>query len=218
MHLTGVFAGGLTLLGPEGQLSGIVKRALGARVRVERDGLAGDEHADPRVHGGPEKAVHQYAVAHYARLAAAFPSAAAGLVPGSLGENLSAPGMDEHDVCIGDIYTVGSAVLQVSQPRRPCWKINHRFDVERLSVHIAEHRMTGWYYRVLVPGEIGVGDTIALRDRPDGRFTIDRFWRVQADHRPDPDELEALAAVPGLAPEWCERFAHRVFWLRANRP
>jgi MOSC domain-containing protein YiiM len=140
--------GALRILEPEGQRTGLFKEPV-ARVVVRRFGLVGDHQADRRYHGGPEKAVHQYPPDHYPRLAARFPAAASHAVPGALGENLVSAGMTERTVCIGDRYQMGEAELEVSQPRTPCWKINHRFGEADLSRFLLAERMTGWYYRVI---------------------------------------------------------------------
>ncbi|QID17346.1 MOSC domain-containing protein [Nitrogeniibacter mangrovi] len=211
-----VFAGGMGVLAPEGQRSGIFKRRIAGPARVEAHGIVGDEHGDPRVHGGPEKAVHQYAADNYAHLAQAFPQCSNALVPGSLGENLSALHLTERNVHIGDIFRAGSTVLQVSQPRSPCWKISHRFGIERMSMHVAQTRITGWYYRVIEPGLIQQGDEMRLLDRQTERFSIDQFWQVQSSHRPALDDLLELAAVPGLAEDWKRRLIERVKWLRKH--
>ncbi|WP_408596857.1 MOSC domain-containing protein [Pseudomonas sp. PLMAX] len=208
-----VFAGGLGVLEPEGQRTGIFKQRRAGPVRVELHGIVGDQHGDTRVHGGPEKAVHQYAAQNYSRLAQAFVPSAGQLVAGSLGENISAFGLSELNVHIGDVFRVGSSVLQVSQPRSPCWKINHRFDAEHMSMFVARERITGWYYRVLEPGFLEAGDPIELLERHDERFSIDQFWQVQLSHRPVIDDLLALAASPGLSADWKRRLGERAKWL-----
>jgi MOSC domain-containing protein YiiM len=208
-----VFAGGLGVLKPEGQTTGMFKRRISGPARVEPHGIVGDQHADPRVHGGPEKAVHHYAAQHYADIAQAFTQCAAQLVAGSLGENISARGLSERTVHIGDVWRIGSSVLQVSQPRSPCWKINHRFDAERLSMFVARERITGWYYRVLQPGLIEAGDAIELLERHTEQFSVDRFWEVQLSHRPLIEDLLALSTTPGLAEDWQRRLAERAKWL-----
>ena len=213
-----LFAGGLRSLEPEGQRTGIFKRQLAGPARVSHHGIEGDEHGDLRVHGGPEKAVHHYAAQHYASLAQAFPASASALVPGSLGENLSTHGLSERDVHLGDVFRVGGCVLQVSQPRSPCWKIDHRFDARRMSVHIARQRITGWYYRVIEPGVVAPGDRLALHDRQTDRFSIDLFWQVQLAHRPHLDDLQRLIALPGLAQDWKRRLSERVKWLCGHGP
>jgi MOSC domain-containing protein YiiM len=212
-----IFAGGLGYLEREGQRSGIFKRRIVGPVRVEALGIVGDEHGDPRIHGGPEKAVHHYAAQNYERIALEFRQCAEALIPGRLGENISAFGLSERNVHIGDIFQVGTALLQVSQPRSPCWKINHRFGVERMSMHIAQERITGWYYRVVRPGIMEAGDAIELLERQTERFSIDEFWQVQLSHRPSIDELAEIMAIPGLAPEWKRRLEDREKWLRARQ-
>ena len=211
--LDAIHAGGLVSLEPEGQRSGIVKQRRDGPVRVERLGLVGDEQADTRVHGGPEKAVHHYAADHYPQLARSFATATTPFAPGSLGENLSSLGLTEVNVHIGDVYRAGTVVLQVSQPRSPCWKINHRFGNERLSRFIANQRITGWYYRVLEAGVLEAGDRLELLDRQAAAWSIDQFWQIQMAHRPDLAALAGLMANPGLAPEWQQRLAHRHAWL-----
>jgi len=213
-----LFAGGIGILGEEGHRSGIFKSRIEAEARVLAHGIVGDEHADRRVHGGPEKAVHHFAAENYVRLTAAFPQIAHALIPGSLGENVSTYGMDERGVHIGDIYLVGSSVtLQVSQPRSPCWKINHRFSVDGMSLHVAREHMTGWYYRVIEAGVIRPGDTMTLLERATDRFSIDAFWTVQSAHSPQIDDMEALIAIDGLAREWKQRLTERVRWIRERR-
>ena len=209
-----LFAGGMGYLDQEGHRSGIFKRRTLDRVRVEREGIVGDEQADKRVHGGPEKAVHHYAVENYTHIAQAFPRCSALLVSGSLGENISATEISERNVHIGDIFRVGSAIFQVSQPRSPCWKINHRFGEERMSVFVAQTRITGWYYRVLAAGEVQAGDSITLVGRQTDRFSVEEFWEVQLSHRPSMDDLNELITVPGLADEWKQRLRERITWLR----
>lgn len=213
-----LFAGGLTYLDPEGQQTGIFKRKLSEPAHVLSQGIIGDEHGDLRVHGGPEKALHHYAAENYAVLAQKFLNRSSALVPGSLGENISAHHLSEINVHLGDFFRAGTAVLQVSQPRSPCWKINHRFDVERMSMYVAEQRLTGWYYRVIEPGMIKAGDSIELLDRQTDRFSIDQFWQVQLAHRPLIGDLTELAAIPGLAQDWRRRLEDRAKWQQKQTP
>jgi MOSC domain-containing protein YiiM len=209
-----VFAGPLSRLDPEGQLTGIYKHAIAGPVRVGREGLDGDNQADRRVHGGPQKAVHHYAAENYLQLRARFPGAAAGFVPGSLGENISTTGWTEDSVCIGDVYAIGTCRLQLSQPRSPCWKIDHKFDLQNLSRFVAERGIAGWYYRVLEQGVIQAGDDCVLLARNADAVSVRRLWQATVAHRPAMDELMALAATAGLAPGWAEKLVARIEWLR----
>lgn len=213
-----VYTGSVRPLPPEGQPTGIFKEPVAGRVLLTREGLVGDVQADRRVHGGPEKALHQYAAENYPRLAAAFPACADRLLPGSLGENLSGRGVTEAEICVGDVFRLGAATIQACQPRSPCWKIDHKFDTPGMARHIAEHGIAGWYYRVLEEGEIGAGDLLELVERHPGAPTLRRLWQAQADLRVRPEELEALARSPGLAAGWTKKLAERADWLRRHRP
>ncbi len=214
--VAGLFAGGISPLPPEGQSTGIFKQPVDGPCRLGVEGLAGDAQADRRVHGGPEKALHHYPAEHYTLLATAYPAIAAQLVPGSLGENLSSAGLTESAVCVGDVFSIGTARVQVSQPRSPCWKINHRFDTPSLSKAVAERGLTGWYYRVLQTGDIAAGDPIELIDRDANAVTLAELWQASLAHRPEPEALHRLAAARGLAQGWVRRLSDRLEWLRRD--
>lgn len=211
-----VFIGGRSTLPPEGQPTGIYKRPVAGSVDLGRDGLAGDVQADRRVHGGPEKALHHYPAEHYVALAAGFPQTATEFVPGSLGENVTTVGLYEDTVCIGDVFRAGSARIQVSQPRSPCWKIDCKFATTGIARFIAERGITGWYYRVLDPGRIAARDALELLDRNADPVSLNRLWRAQLDRRPGLEELRLLLSTPGLAPGWRKKLADRLDWLQRN--
>ena len=213
-----LFIGGIRPLPESGRPTGMYKQPANGPLELGPEGFVGDQQADRRVHGGPDKAVHLYPAAHYARLAGRFPAAASQLVIGSMGENLSTFGLDETSVCIGDVYRVGSAHLQVSQPRRPCWKIDARYGISGVTASIVETGLTGWYYRVLETGEAAPGDSIELVERPAGAVTLDALWTTWHRHRPDAERLAAIAHAPGLTAAWTRRIDERLAWLRANPP
>ncbi len=215
-HLDAVFVGGIRPLPPEGHPSGIFKQALTGPVRLGPEGLAGDEQADRRVHGGPWKALHHYAAENYGRLKAAFPDKATLFIPGSLGENVSTHGWDEDTVCVGDLFRIGTATVQVTQPRQPCWKINHKFDEDNLLRQVAEHCIAGWYYRVVESGMIAAGDDFALIERAPQPVTLRQLWFTYHAHRPDPAELARLRTLPGLPPNWLKKLDDRITWLRRH--
>lgn len=214
--LDAVRVGRLTPLPREGQLTGMDKRPVAGPVRVGRLGLAGDHIGDPTVHGGPDKAVHLYPADHYAVLAARRPELRDALVPGVLGENLSVRGLDETGVCLGDTWAVGTVRLQVSQPRRPCWKIDHRLGTEGMVELINELACPGWYFRVVAEGEVAAGDRLALVDRPAPDLTLAGLLRTFAEHRPDPAQLRRYASAPGLTPGWVDRLTRRAAWLESR--
>lgn len=207
-----LFIGGIRSLPESGRPSGIYKQAVNQALNIGVEGLAGDQQADRRVHGGPEKAVHLYPARHYARLAARFPEAATQLLPGSMGENISTPDLDEGEVRIGDIWQLGSARLQVCQPRSPCWKIDERFATEGMAAFIAEERLTGWYWRVLTPGQARPGDPLLL-EQPAASMTLAEAMLLWQAHRPPLVDLERLAASPGIAGQWQQKIENRLRWL-----
>lgn len=210
-----LFIGSIRPLPESGRPTGMYKQPATAPLEVGREGFIGDQQADRRVHGGPDKAVHLYPARHYARLAERFPDAAAQLVIGSLGENISTAELDENDVRIGDIWRLGGAELQVCQPRNPCWKIDERFACDGMAAFIAEQRLTGWYWRVVTPGRVAPGDALEMLQPADG-FTLAEAMLCWQDHRPALADLEKLAASPGIAENWQQKIVSRVEWLRKN--
>ena len=211
----GLFVGQVAWLAGDGRGSAIAKTPVSGRCLLTAQGLTGDAQADRSVHGGPGKALHHYPAEHYVRLAAAFPSARH-LTPGGLGENLSTRGLTEDDVCIGDVFRLGDARIQVSQPRTPCWKIDHRTGQDGVAAFIAEHGLAGWYYRVLEAGEVAVGDWLEHLERPGQTLTLAEFRRVIAAPRPSVEALLRAALAPGLDGQWAGRLGQRAEWLRNN--
>lgn len=162
--------------------------------------LAGDAQADLLVHGGADKAVYSYPSEHLTSWAAEL---AEEFGPAPFGENLSTAGVVEGDVCIGDVWRWGDAILQISQPRWPCFKLalhRQRPDIQKL---MRGNGRTGWYHRVLEPGEVVVGSPAELVSRDPSGLTITDAHEAMGDrHLTDRVLVEALAAHPALAEEW----------------
>lgn len=188
--------------GPQGQPSAIDKVPAAGPVMATTQGLDGDAQGDTRRHGGPDKAVHAYTDAHYARWAAEMPEAAVRLFPGAFGENLVVEGATEADICLGDRWRIGAALLEVSQARQPCWKLNLRVDVPDMALRVQRSGRTGWYFRVLDAGALAAGDTATLVARPNPDWPLARVSRVLYRDTLDLDALAALAALPGLPESW----------------
>ncbi|KVH36283.1 MOSC domain-containing protein [Burkholderia cepacia] len=182
--------------------SAIDKQPVGARLWLGALGFAGDEQADARHHGGPDKAVHHYAHDHYAWWAAQIGARDVLAQPGAFGENLSTHGVTERDVCLGDEFTLGGAVLQVSQSRQPCWKLNARFDHPRMAALVQQSGRTGWYYRVLQAGWVAPGDVLALHRRAYPQWTLAAVLDVLYRRTLDIGALDALCEVPILPAGW----------------
>lgn len=175
------------------------KQRVEGAVQVGTLGLAGDEQADLRVHGGPEKAVYAYAAAHYAAWTDEYPEHREQFVPGGFGENLTVAGMMERDLCVGDVHRIGSALLQVCQPRQPCFKLALFFADPRMLRAMVRSGRAGWYYQVVEGGEIRAGDEVQLDQRPNPEFPFDRLVEIANFGKASVDELQAMAEMTGLA-------------------
>lgn len=192
-----------------GSMSAIDKRPLDGTVAIGELGLAGDEQGDRRVHGGPDKAVHHYPFDHYATWRAELGPLPLLESPGAFGENLSTRGLTEADVCLGDRFELGTALLEVSQGRQPCWKLNDRFGVPRMARLVQDTGRTGWYYRVLQPGGARAGDTLRLAARPHPDWPLRRLTRLLAERVLDPAQLSAALDLP-LVPSWRKLIERRL--------
>jgi len=192
-----------------GTRSGIDKRPLAGAARIGELGLDGDEQGDLRVHGGPDKAVHHYAFDHYALWRDALGELPVLQTPGAFGENISTRGLTEAEVCLGDRFRLGAAILEVSQARQPCWKLNDRFGVADMARRVQATGRTGWYYRVLHPGEARGGDLLILMERPHPDWTLTRLVRLLFDRILDPEQLEPALALP-LVPSWRKLIERRL--------
>ncbi|CAN5786287.1 MOSC domain-containing protein [soil metagenome] len=191
--LVSVNVGGVGYLGERrGAIveSGILKHAVSEPfVRVTLTNLAGDEQADLRVHGGPDKAVYAYPSEHVAWWTAEL-NPKNPLGPGSFGENLTVTGWTEDIVQIGDVWQWGTAMLQVCQPRYPCFKLSMATGQPRIGKLMVTSGRTGWYLRVLEEGEGPTDGPIFLSDRSS------RLISVLDAHR---------ARLPGAAPKLIQR-------------
>jgi MOSC domain-containing protein YiiM len=209
MKIIGLYSGELSKIGEKNSPTGIYKQSI-EQVSVDKFGIVGDFQADKRFHGGPEKALHQYALRSYEKIVKRYPLLHKKAKPGAIGENLSATNMNEYNVCIGDIYKLGNCLLQVSSPRIPCWKIDAKFKQPRLNQFISQHRLNGWYYRVLQTGNITLKDEFLLKQRPNTNVTVDAMLRVFYGVTGAPSVGLATNAI-GLDPEWQERLQNKYY-------
>jgi len=189
-------------LGPEGVPSAFVKRTLSGVAIAEALGLRGDEQADLRVHGGPDKAIYFYPSEHYRQWANDVPKHAELFVPGGFGENVTTTGMDEHQVAIGDVLAIGSTEMEVTQPRQPCFKLGLRFADNTLGRIMMRSNRTGWYVRVLRVGEFQAGDEIRVIRRPSPDWTIARFNAFIVQQSATPQEMKEMSQLEALPTEW----------------
>lgn len=193
--------------------SGIFKEKTPGEVWLTKTNLIGDAVADTKVHGGPEKALFAYPAKHYDYWKENLETDEIDI--GGFGENLAVKGLDEENVCIGDTYKLGETVIQVSQPRRPCWKPARRFRVMDLALRIQNSGLTGWYYRVLEEGYIKSGLPFELIDRPYPRWTVAAANEVMYTHKDDMELTKALAHCDLLATNWKRTLSRRLEGLES---
>lgn len=192
-----------------GTQSAIDKQPQQGRLKVSTLGLHGDEQGDLRVHGGVEKAIHRYPLEHYARWADELGAHPLLTQPGAFGENFSTTGWSEHDVCLGDRIRVGTALLEVSQGRMPCWKLSDRFAVANLALRVQQSGRTGWYYRVLEEGVVSAGDSLQRVERPFADWSLARLSAVLFDKQVETELLRECLALP-LVPSWRRTLERRL--------
>ncbi len=155
--------------------TGFFKTPVTEKVYAHRLGLEGDAQGDLQVHGGLDKAVYFYPREHYAEWESLLD---AGPLPaGSFGENVTSEGLLETDLNIGDVLQIGSAKLQVLQPRSPCYKLQIRFDRPDMTALFFRHGKPGWYASVLQAGSFTAGDDIHIVSRAAESITVSDIWR-----------------------------------------
>lgn len=193
--LDALLVGNLAPIDDRGTLSGIDKHPASGPVRLGTTGFSGDHQGDRKRHGGPDKAVHHYPRDHYQAWADEIGSIPLLKRPGAFGENLTASGLTESDVAVGDRFRLGGSLLEVSQGRQPCWKLNRRFELADMARRVQQSGRTGWYYRVIEEGMISAGDQMQLVGRCHPEWTIARLWHYLYV---DPLNREALAEIANL--------------------
>jgi MOSC domain-containing protein YiiM len=196
----------------DGECSTIGARVLAERpVRLTQLGFEGDRVADPTVHGGADKAVHFYPGEHYPAWRADMTKA--GLDPhphldrlGGFGENISTLGLTEDKVQIGDRFRIGTALVEISQGRQPCWKIDHHFGLKGMTAAVIRTGRSGGYFRVIEEGEVAPDDRIEQVARSPHGWTVERTFQllIAGMHRMEgsPAALKELTDLEELAESW----------------
>ena len=190
--------------------SAIWKSPVLGRIAARGVNLAGDDQADRKAHGGPDKAVYAYAVEDARWWQQEIGRA---LAAGEIGENLTTEGIDPNQALVGERWQIGTTVLEVSEPRIPCWRLGFRMDDKVFPRRFTEALRPGAYLRIVVEGELGAGDAIRIAERPDHDLTIRDVFRIYTSNR---DEANRLLAVPRMSESW-QRWAHDLLQKTKNR-
>jgi MOSC domain-containing protein YiiM len=193
---------------PRAWATAFFKTPVSGSVLVTRLGVAGDGQADTVNHGGVDKAVLAYSADHYSywRQQLSLPE----MPLGGFGENLSIEGSQESTVCLGDQWRAGDVLLEVSQPRQPCWKMSRRWQLPNLAAQVQANGRSGWYLRVLSEGALEAGMELELIRRPHPSWTVARANRLMHHEKDNLAGAAQLAALPELAAAWKESLQKRI--------
>jgi MOSC domain-containing protein YiiM len=186
----------LIMINGEPVKTGIFKLPAEGRVAVGPEGLEGDRQVDRRVHGGPDKAVYAYGTGDYEWWAGELGRETE---PGLFGENLTVAGLDPSHAEIGERWRVGSALLEVSEPRQPCSKLAAKMGDPRFVKRFARALRLGAYLRVVAEGEVGAGDDVEVAARPGHGITIETLGRIAFGDR---ELIGRALEAPALSPQW----------------
>lgn len=191
--------------------TGIFKSPSASRHYLSKTGLSGDGQADLVNHGGPDKAVCVYFDRHFPYWEEWLGNKVSN---GSFGENWTVSEWTEHDLCIGDVVQAGNVVVQVSQPRQPCFKLGIRHQRPELGAKVQQTGMTGFYFRVLQEGEVSAGEDLTVVQRHPAAITLAEANRVMYQGKEDLAGMTALLAVEELSGSWKQTLSSRIDRLR----
>lgn len=188
--------------------SGIDNKSRMETLEVFGDRVAGDAQADPKHHGGPDRVLHHFPREHYGHYRR-MGLITSGQDAPAMGENISSVGLTEEDIHIGDILSFGEVELQVTQPRSPCFKLNHQYGQRDFALAMQQTGMSGWFYRVLKPGIISCQDALILKQR---RTDISVAEAMKLYFRPEFDAAayDRLLSCEGLAASWVGSLQRRL--------
>ncbi|MGG3468729.1 MOSC domain-containing protein [Neobacillus pocheonensis] len=188
--------------------SAIFKEPVQGPIFVGKTKINGDCQGDLEHHGGPEKAVLGYSLDNYTYWQGELGYTQ--IIPGGMGENFSMANIDEESIAIGDTFQIGETVVQVSQPRQPCWKPARRFKIKNLALLMQNTGKTGWYFRVLQEGVVEEGQTFTLVDRLYPQWTISKCNQILHGKEQNFAEMRELAHCELLAPGMRDTLEKRV--------
>lgn len=195
--------------------TGIFKNPVSGRVMLRETNLDGDRQADLSVHGGPNKAVYGYPSEHYPYWRRELPNEE--LPWGAFGENFTTEGMLETTLSMGDQYRLGSAVIRVTTPRLPCYKLAAKFQNDAMIGRFLRSGHSGFYFAVVEEGEVGAGDEFEFLESETPSLTIAEFNHLYISPTPDLELLKRAVEVKSLPESWRERYQARIEDVRRNR-
>ena len=185
--------------------TGIFKYPVDQALTLQYEDVQGDTIADRRVHGGIHKACYLFSSDNYPYWKEKYPDLEWNW--GMFGENLTVEGLDETHLQIGNIYRLGTALVQITQPREPCYKLGYRFGNQDILRQFIEHARPGTYVRVLETGEVKNGDELELVEKSESPLTIKQFYQLLFSRQKDKELLQQAVANEALPERKRERLA-----------
>lgn len=189
--------------------SAIAKKAFQTPVYLTKLGLVGDEQAEKRFHGGPDRALCHYPREHYTYWQTTYPALADYFVAPGFGENISTLGMTESNTFIGDIYRWGNAIIQVTQPRSPCYKLNFHLKIDDLSLQMQQTGFCGWLYRVISEGVVSPDAPLERLSR-NSNLSVKRAIDIAFNEPFDEANTRLVLQSAGLSASWCRTMQTRL--------
>ena len=188
--------------------TGIFKEPVEGSVLLRKLNLDGDRQADLSVHGGPDKAVYAYPSEHYDYWREALPGME--LPWGMFGENFTTAGLFENEINIGDRFSIGSALVMVTQPRMPCYKLGVKFGRDDILKLFLQSRRSGFYFSVLEEGEVAAGNAIESVSRDPAGITVADITSLYANDEPDLELMNRATELEALPPSWRAYFSKQL--------
>ena len=208
IELIDLFAG-KTKNYPAHEPSAIAKSRLSQPQRLTTLGIEGDEQYEKRFHGGVDRALCHYPIEHYDYWHQQYPALTQYFVTPAFGENISTKGLTEETAFMGDIYQLGEAIIQITQPRSPCYKLNYHLKIPNLSLLMQETSYCGWLYRVIKEGQISPDSEMTLLSRP-GKLSVKRTIDIAFNEPFHEENTLILLSSPGLSTSWTRTMQNRL--------
>ncbi len=194
----------------QGMQTAINKQPIISALYLSEHGLEGNECADKKHHGGSDRALHHYPAEHYSYWQSKYSDSDKKWQAPGMGENITSVGMTEDSVYIGDKYQFGEAIIEVSQPRSPCFKLNRYWQVEDISVCMQENSRCGWLYRVIKPGFVKANDPLVLISRDDDSLSVKQVCDMFFAEPLNQSSLVRLKQLSKLSQGWRDTVEQRL--------
>jgi MOSC domain-containing protein YiiM len=188
-------------------ITGFFKKPINKKIFLDELGFRGDGVGDSRIHGGKDLAVCAYFVDHFPHWKNELDRE---IKPGAFGENLSLAGINETQIYIGDIFRLGEAEIEVSQPRQPCHKLNKVFDLQAMACKIQTTGYTGCYFRVKKTGWVKPVPAFELIQEAPGKISIEMINVLMFKEKKNQDLLRTVVSLQALSTKWREKFQKRL--------